>query len=52
MQAELLDIRNHIAQHAPFDEMPEDLLDRTVTGIEVDSYRAGPQYLEPGKPQY
>lgn len=46
MQAELLDIRNHIAQHAPFDEMPEELLERIVSGIEVSYYRAGTQILE------
>src|SRR5690554_6223955 len=52
MQAELLDIRNHIAQHAPFDEMPEELLDRIVTGIEVAYYRAGTQILELGQQNY
>jgi CBS domain-containing protein len=46
MQAELLDIRNHIAQHAPFDEMPEESLERIVSSIEVVYFRAGTQILE------
>ncbi|GHD41203.1 CBS domain-containing protein [Marinobacter persicus] len=46
MQAELLDIRNHIAQYPPFDEMPEELLERIVTTLEVAYYRAGTDILE------
>lgn len=46
MQAELLDIRNHIAQYPPFDEMPEDMLEHIVTSIEVAYYRAGTDILE------
>lgn len=49
MQAELLDIRNHIAQYPPFDEMAEDLLDHVVEGIEVVYFRAGTQILELGQ---
>ncbi|KXS53507.1 MAG: nucleotidyltransferase [Marinobacter sp. T13-3] len=46
MQAELLDIRNHIAQYSPFDEMPEEMLERIVGSIEVAYYRAGTNILE------
>ena len=46
MQAELLDIRNHIAQYPPFDEMSEDMLEHIVTSIEVAYYRAGTDILE------
>jgi len=46
MQAELLDIRNHIAQYPPFDEMPEEMLERIVGSIEVAYYRAGTHILE------
>lgn len=46
MQAELLDIRNHIAQHAPFNEMPEEMLERIVDGVEVAYFRAGTEILE------
>ncbi|PSF13775.1 putative nucleotidyltransferase substrate binding domain-containing protein [Marinobacter shengliensis] len=49
MQAELLDIRNHIAQYPPFNDMPEELLERVVSGIEVVYYRAGTQILELGQ---
>ena len=50
MQAELIDIRNHMAQYPPFDEMAEELLDRVVGGIEVVYFKAGSQILEFGEP--
>ena len=50
MQAELIDIRNHLAQYPPFDEMPEELLDRVVGEIEVVYSKAGSQILELGDP--
>ncbi|GAA0847163.1 DUF294 nucleotidyltransferase-like domain-containing protein [Marinobacter szutsaonensis] len=49
MQAELIDIRNHMAQFPPFDEMPEELLDQVVGGVEVEYFRAGTQILEFGQ---
>ncbi len=49
MQAELIDIRNHMAQFPPFDEMPEELLDQVVGGVEVQYFRAGTQILEFGQ---
>ena len=49
MQAELLDIRNHIAQHPPFDELTEELLERIVNGIEVVYCRAGTPILDLGQ---
>lgn len=49
MQAELIDIRNHMAQYPPFDEMPDKLLDQVVGGIEVVYFRAGTQILEFGE---
>ena len=49
MQAELIDIRNHMAQYPPFDEMAEELLDQVVSGIEVVYFRAGTQILEFGE---
>lgn len=49
MQAELIDIRNHMAQYPPFDEMADDLLDRVVGSIEVVYFRAGTQILEFGE---
>ena len=50
MQAELVDIRNHMAQYSPFNEMTEELLDRVVGGIEVVYFKAGSQILEFGEP--
>ncbi len=50
MQAELIDIRNHMAQYPPFDEMAEELLDSVVGSIEVVYYKAGSQILELGDP--
>lgn len=49
MQAELIDIRNHMARFPPFDEMPEELLDHVVGGVEVQYFRAGTQILEFGQ---
>ncbi|MGM0768081.1 MAG: putative nucleotidyltransferase substrate binding domain-containing protein [Pseudomonadota bacterium] len=49
MQAELIDIRNHLAQHAPFDELPEEMLDRVVATIEIAYFRAGTEILEFGQ---
>ena len=49
MQAELIDIRNHMAQYPPFDEMAEELLDRVVGSIEVVYFKAGTQILEFGE---
>lgn len=49
MQAELIDIRNHMAQFPPFDEMPEELLDRIVASIEVVYFRAGTDILRFGE---
>ncbi|HKK55807.1 putative nucleotidyltransferase substrate binding domain-containing protein [Marinobacter sp.] len=49
MQAELIDIRNHMVRHAPFDDLPEEMLDRVVSGIEVSYFRAGAEILELGQ---
>lgn len=49
MQAELIEIRNHLAQHAPFDGMPEETLDRIVAGIEIAYFRAGADILKFGE---
>lgn len=49
MQAELIDIRNHLARHAPFDELPEEMLDKVVASIEIAYFRAGTEILEFGQ---
>ncbi len=50
MQAELIELRNHLAQHPPFDDMTEDTLDQVVAQIEVAYYRAGSTITELGEP--
>ncbi|MBZ2169730.1 putative nucleotidyltransferase substrate binding domain-containing protein [Marinobacter sp. F4216] len=49
MQAELIDIRNHLANFPPFDDMPEELLNQVVNSIEVEYFRAGTQILNFGE---
>ena len=46
MQAELIEIRNHLTQHSPFDEMPDEFLDRIVSSIEIAYFRAGTDILK------
>jgi len=48
MQAELIDIRNHMVSYPPFDEMEEEVLDRVVASVEVEYFRAGTSILELG----
>lgn len=50
MQAELIEIRNHLTQHSPFDEMPEEFLDRIVSSIEIAYFRAGTDILKLDEP--
>jgi len=49
MQAELIDIRNHLQQHAPFDELPDEALDRVAGSIEIAYFQAGEKILELGQ---
>lgn len=39
MNAELLEIKNFISQHAPFDELPDETLDLIATSIEISYIR-------------
>ena len=50
MQAELIDIRNHLIQHSPFNDMPEEVVNQLTTSIEISYVRAGTQILETGQP--
>ncbi|NWN91980.1 cyclic nucleotide-binding/CBS domain-containing protein [Marinobacter adhaerens] len=50
MQAELIDIRNHLVQHPPFKDMPEELVNQLTASIEIVYVRAGTQVLEIGQP--
>ncbi|MCK7544892.1 DUF294 nucleotidyltransferase-like domain-containing protein [Marinobacter bryozoorum] len=49
MQAELIDIRNHLQQHAPFNGLPDEALDRVAGSIEIAYFRAGEKILELGQ---
>jgi len=49
MQAELIDIRNHLIQHAPFDDMPEELVNQLTASIEISYVRAGTKITETGQ---
>ena len=49
MQAELIDIRNHLVQHSPFNSMPEELVNQLTASIEISYVRAGTQILETGQ---
>ncbi|MDI9243613.1 putative nucleotidyltransferase substrate binding domain-containing protein [Marinobacter sp. CHS3-4] len=49
MQAELIEIRNHMVQHAPFDELPTEMMDKVVAGIEITYFQAGTDILELGQ---
>ncbi|SFL98537.1 putative nucleotidyltransferase substrate binding domain-containing protein [Marinobacter zhejiangensis] len=50
MQAELIEIRNHLSQHPPFDELPEPLLDLVARNVDVAYYRAGSSISRFGDP--
>lgn len=50
MQAELIEIRNHLNQHEPFDELPDAALDMISSRVEVAYYRAGTNITEFDQP--
>ncbi len=50
MEAELLEIRQHMGRFTPFDRISDDLLDSVVEHIEVAYYRAGSDIIELDQP--
>ncbi|WP_203142588.1 putative nucleotidyltransferase substrate binding domain-containing protein [Marinobacter mangrovi] len=50
MEVEQIEIRDHIKRFAPFDDLPEDTIDRLATQVEVAYYRAGSTILTYGEP--
>ncbi|MCK9512790.1 MAG: DUF294 nucleotidyltransferase-like domain-containing protein [Pigmentiphaga sp.] len=50
MQVELLEIRDHLARHAPFDALPSEVLDDLVTRVEIAYYKAGSEIFAAGEP--
>jgi CBS domain-containing protein len=49
MQAEVIEVRNHLSQHEPFLELPEAVLDEVASRVEVGYFRAGSTILEFGQ---
>ncbi|MGM0594671.1 MAG: DUF294 nucleotidyltransferase-like domain-containing protein [Pseudomonadota bacterium] len=50
MDAEVREIREHLARFAPFDQLSEELLDAVAVSVEVSYFRAGAAILEFGAP--
>jgi CBS domain-containing protein len=50
MDAELAEIRDFLAQHAPFDALPPAELDRMPSRLEVEYFRRGTVILAVGRP--
>ena len=46
MQVELIEIRDHFSRFAPFDELPEDVLDELSSHAQVRYFKAGSSILE------
>lgn len=50
MNVEQLDIRGHMAQFAPFDDLPDALLDRIAGEVEIRYFQAGSELLVKDQP--
>ncbi|MBS3804130.1 MAG: cyclic nucleotide-binding/CBS domain-containing protein [Oleiphilaceae bacterium] len=50
MQAELIEIVNHLSRHEPFDELPAKTLNRIAANVEISYYRAGTTISDFGEP--
>lgn len=50
MEAEIREIREHLAQFPPFDGLPEALLDEVAASVEIAYYKADSSILEQGQP--
>lgn len=50
MNIEQLDIRGHMAQFAPFDNLPDVLLDRIAAEVEIRYFQAGSELLTRDQP--
>lgn len=48
MEAELIDIKNFLAQYPPFNELPESVLDEAVHQIEIAYYRQNTPIIHAG----
>ncbi|MBZ9568160.1 DUF294 nucleotidyltransferase-like domain-containing protein [Modicisalibacter tunisiensis] len=50
MNVEQLDIRDHLAQFAPFDSLSDDLLDKVAASVEIRYFQAGTELLVKDQP--
>lgn len=49
MQIELIEIRDHMSRHAPFDELSEETLDDIAQHVQVRYFKAGTPILQNGE---
>ena len=49
MQAEVLEVRNHLSQHEPFQDLSDEVLDQVASQVEIAYFRAGSTILEFGQ---
>ncbi|GKW48699.1 DUF294 nucleotidyltransferase-like domain-containing protein [Halomonas sp. NCCP-2165] len=50
MEVELLEVREHMSRHAPFDGLSDDLLDELAGQVEVSYFKAGTEILSLDEP--
>lgn len=50
MQIELIEIRDHLSRHAPFEDLPDETLDDIAQHVQVRYFKAGTPILENGEP--
>lgn len=50
MQIELIEIRDHLSRYAPFDGLPNDVLEQIAQQVEVGYFKAGSDILRYGEP--
>ncbi|WPC07216.1 DUF294 nucleotidyltransferase-like domain-containing protein [Pseudomonas benzenivorans] len=50
MQVEIIEIRDHLSRYAPFDALPEEVVDDIARQVEVGYFKAGSDILSYGEP--
>lgn len=50
MQIELIEIRDHLSRHPPFDDLPDEVLDNIAARIQVRYFKAGATILDSNTP--
>ena len=49
MQAEHIDIAQFLKDHAPFDDLPDEAINKLASQVEIAYFRAGTQILNYGE---